>query len=118
MADNPAMYRVTIKLSPELYAQLQARGRHGQPLAAIVREAIAAYLTRQPTEPQSFEELAMTAAAIAAKLDGLQAQVEDLAARVETLAASGPPPAADTLQPRTVGGQRKLTPRPAAGASG
>jgi hypothetical protein len=53
----------------------------------------------------------MPVAAIAAKLDGLQAQVEDRAARVETLAASGPPPAADTLQPRTVGGQRKLTPR-------
>jgi transposase len=125
MSDTPKMpeeARVTIRLSPELYAQLQASGSHGQPLAAIGREALVAYLTRQPTEPKSFAELAMTVAAMAATLDGLQEQVEALAARVETLATGGqpttartrqpePPRAADTSQPRTVGGQRKLTPR-------
>ena len=37
MADE---YRVTIRLSPELYTQLQAHGSHGKPLAAIVRHAL------------------------------------------------------------------------------
>jgi predicted DNA-binding protein len=41
-------HRVMIRLSPELYAQLAARGSSGQPLAAIVREALLAYLAQQP----------------------------------------------------------------------
>lgn len=112
MSDT-ADYRVTIRLSPELYAQLQARGSHGQPLAAIVREALVEYLSRQPATPQSFGELAMTVAAMAAKLDGLQAQVEDLAVRVEPLVASGQPVADTPRQPSAASGRasRKLTPR-------
>ena len=35
MANTPK-FRVTLRLSPEFYAQLEARGSHGQPLAAIV----------------------------------------------------------------------------------
>ena len=110
----PEEHRVTIRLTPEIYAQLQACGSQGQPLAAIVRQALVDYLSRQPEAPARAEDLALAAAAVAARLDGLQAQVEALAARVETLAAirqPGPPAAADTPQPRTVGGQRKLTPR-------
>jgi hypothetical protein len=45
MSDTPA-FRVTIRLTPELYAQLQARGSHGPPLAAIVRQALVEYLAR------------------------------------------------------------------------
>jgi len=128
----PEEHRVTIRLTPELYAQLQARGSPGQPLAAIVRHALVEYLARQPEAPASAEELALAAAAVAARLDGLQAQVEALAARVETLAASGQPladarwqpeaataarkrqprqPEADDTAPPARPGQRKLTPR-------
>src|SRR5215510_4935291 len=93
------VYRVTIRLTPEVYAQLQARGSQGQPLAAIVHHALVDYLARQPEAPASAEELALAAAAVAARLDGLQAQVEALAARVETLAASGQPLADESRQP-------------------
>jgi hypothetical protein len=89
-------YRVTIRLSPELYTQLQARGSHGQPLAAIVRHALVAYLARQPGTPESTVELATAVAVMAARLDGLQDQVEGLAARLETLAAHWQPRAADS----------------------
>jgi hypothetical protein len=51
-------YRVTIRLAPDLYAQLEARGSQGQPLAAIVRDALEQYLARQPVPPP----LAVTAA--------------------------------------------------------
>jgi hypothetical protein len=44
MAD---VYRVTMRLSPEVYAQLEAAGRTGKPLATIARDALIAYLTRQ-----------------------------------------------------------------------
>jgi len=44
----PEEYRVTIRLTPALYAQLQARGSQGLPLAAIVRQALVEYLARQP----------------------------------------------------------------------
>jgi hypothetical protein len=120
----PEEYRVTIRLTPELSAQLQARGSQGQPLAAIVRQVLVDYLSRQPEAPASAEELALAAAAVAARLDGLQLQIEALAARVEHLAASGQPlaartarkrqprqpPAAD-MAPAARPGQRKLTPR-------
>ena len=113
----PEEYRVTIRLTPEIYAQLQARGSHGQPVAAMIRQALVEYLARQPEAPASAEELALAAAAVAARLDGLQAQVEALAARVETLAAARQPVADDTQQPpadtaaRPRPGGRKLTPR-------
>ena len=44
----PEGYRLTLRLTPDLYAQLQARGSHGQTLAAILREALIDYLARQP----------------------------------------------------------------------
>jgi hypothetical protein len=44
-------YRLMIRLSPELYTQLEARGSSGQPLATIVRQAFIDYLARQPEQP-------------------------------------------------------------------
>jgi hypothetical protein len=52
MTDSPPVYRVTIRLSPEVYAQLEAQGSTGKPLAAIVRDALLDYLARQPQPPQ------------------------------------------------------------------
>jgi len=49
----PPATRLMIRLSPELYAQLAARGRSGQPLAAIVRDALVDYLARQPEQPRA-----------------------------------------------------------------
>jgi hypothetical protein len=114
MSDTPD-YRVTIRLSLELAAQLQARGSHGQPLTAIVRQTLVEYLARHPDTPEQEVELATAVAAMAARLDGIQAQVEQLAARVETLtaqvaattAARQPELPAPPVAPR----QRKLTPR-------
>jgi hypothetical protein len=40
-----------MRLSPEIYAQLEARGRAGQPFAAIVRQAFIDDLARQPEQP-------------------------------------------------------------------
>ena len=109
MADTPE-FRVTIRLTPELYAQLEARGSQGQPLAAIVRQALVDYLSRQPEAPARAEDLALAAAAVAARLDGLQAQVEALAAHVETLAASRQPLADESGQPPTAAAARKRQP--------
>jgi hypothetical protein len=88
MADT---HRVMIRLSPALYAQLAARGSSGQPLAAIVRQALVEYLSRQPAPAQSAVELATAVAALAARVDGLQDQVEALAARLERGAAPQQP---------------------------
>jgi hypothetical protein len=109
----PEEYRVTIRLTREVYAQLQARGSHGQPLAAIVRHALVEYLSRQPETSEHAVELATAVAAMAARLDGLQEQVEQLAARLETMAASEQPSAARPRQPGQppAARQRKLTPR-------
>jgi predicted DNA-binding protein len=84
----PDEYRVTIRLSPELYAQLEARGSQGQPLAAIVRQALMAYLERQPDQPRGTEDLAEMVAAMAARLQDLQDQLASLTARVDAMAAS------------------------------
>ena len=43
----PDEHRLTW-LTLVFYAQLQARGSHGQPLAAILREALADYLAWPP----------------------------------------------------------------------
>jgi hypothetical protein len=107
----PEEHRVTTRLAPEIYAQLQARGGQGQPLAAIVRQALVDYLSRQPAAPARAEDLALAAAAVAARLDGLQAQIEALAARVETLAASRQPLADENRQPPTATAARKRQPR-------
>jgi hypothetical protein len=97
MADTP-VHRVTLRLSDALYAQLEARGSHGQPLAAIVRRALVEYLARQPDTPEAAVELATAVAVMAARLDGLQEQVEALVTRVETLAAREQPGAATTAR--------------------
>jgi hypothetical protein len=90
----PDEYRVTIRLSPELYAQLEARGSHGQPLAAIVRDALADYLARQPEPTGRLDVPGTTLAAMAASLAELQAHVPQLTARLEGLAAEWQPLAA------------------------
>jgi hypothetical protein len=114
----PDDYRVTIRLSPELYAQLEALSRHGAPVAAIVRQALADYLARPPVEPPRGEDPTLSLAAIAASLTDLHRQVQQLTARVDALAASGPPAAAVGRQTaatppriRSAGGQYKLTSR-------
>jgi hypothetical protein len=89
----PDQYRVTIRLEAALYAQLAARGRQGQPLAAVVRAALVDYLSRQPETPQDAATLRETVAAIAARLDRLEAQVD-------ALAADRQPPTARTDTPR------------------
>jgi predicted transcriptional regulator len=66
-------YRVTIRLSPELYAQLEALSRHGAPVAAIVRRALADYLARPLVEPPRGEDPTLSLAAIAASLTDLHA---------------------------------------------
>jgi hypothetical protein len=90
----PDAYRVTIRLSPDLYAQLEARGSQGQPLAAIVRDALADYLARQPAQPGDTNEPALTLAAMAARVAELHVQMQDTTARLEALAADRQPPAA------------------------
>ena len=92
-------HRITIGLDDVLYAQLAACGSQGQPLAAVVRQALTAYFARQPETPQSAPVLAMTVAALAARLDGLQDQMDALTAQVEALAARRQPPGASTRQP-------------------
>jgi len=118
----PDAYRVTIRLSPELYAQLEARGSHGQPLAAIVRDALEQYLPRQPEQPPSPQDLAMTVAAMAATIAEIQVQVQELAARVDALADSWPPTAATaaaTRQPRAASAQApSRTRQPVAATTG
>jgi hypothetical protein len=123
----PDEYRVTIRLSPELYTQLEVRGSHRQPMAAIVREALIHYLNRQPDVSHTPDNLTDTVAAMAASVTDLQQQVQALTARVEALAASeqrqGRQPAAATAasgrpvhghqprggRPRSALGQRILT---------
>src|SRR5215468_8514732 len=88
----PDEYRVTIRLSPELYAQLAAHGSHRQPVAAIVRNALLDYLSRQPETPTSPTDLDETVAAMAASIAALQDQVQALTARLDPgsrVAASG-----------------------------
>src|SRR5438874_10177812 len=87
-------HRVTIRLSPELYAQLEARGSHGQPLAAIVRDALAHYLVWQPEQPPTAEDTTTTLTAMAASIEELQRQVQHLTIRLDTLAADRLPTAA------------------------
>jgi len=86
-----------VRLSDELYAQLQARGRQGIPLAVLVREAIAAYLAeqpeqlrQQPEQPGEQPTRAATAspaaiAAIAARVEELALQIRQLITRLDTL---------------------------------
>ena len=84
----PTEYRLTIRLTSELYTQLAACGSQGQPLSALVRQALLEYVARQTGQPHSAEETALTLASLAARLDGLQDQVETLATRLESLTAN------------------------------
>jgi hypothetical protein len=127
MADT---HRVMIRLSPDLYAQLAARGSSGQPLAAIVRQALMDYLARQPEQPAAIADLEARLTALTTSLQELHAHVRALAARVDRLAAPQQPGAAednqgaattprppaamaDTASPETPARRRarKLTPR-------
>jgi hypothetical protein len=91
MADE---HRVTIRLPADLYAQLEASGSHGLPLAAIVCHALVDYLSRQPEPSQHPVALATTLAAMAASIEDLRSQVQALSARLDTLAAIRQPMAA------------------------
>src|SRR5689334_10618186 len=90
----PGEHRVTIRIPESLYTQLAARGSHGQPLAAIIREALEDYLMRQPGQPPAASTPTTTVAAMAARIEDLARQVQQLAARLDTLAAEWQPPAA------------------------
>jgi predicted transcriptional regulator len=95
----PDEHCVTIRLSPQLYAQLEAVGSHGQPLAVIVRQALADYLSRQRSQPVGTDTPATTLADMAASVAELQAQVQALTARVDPLAAERLPVADTAGQP-------------------
>src|SRR6516162_1084268 len=84
----PDEYRVTIRLSPELYAQLEAHGSQGQPMAAIVRQALVDYLARPPAESTSAGDLEDMLAAMAARVQDLHEQLRLLTARVDAMAAT------------------------------
>jgi hypothetical protein len=113
-----AEHRLTIRLDAALYAQLAACGSQGQPLAAIVRQALLEYVARQLETPPAVPDVALMLAAMAARLDALQEQVEALTMQVDALAAIRQPAAATTATPADTPapqprprGQRKLTPR-------
>ena len=110
MADT---HRVMIRLSPELYAQLAARGSSGQPLAAIVRHALVQYLAWQPEQPEQPDTIRATVAALRTRLHELQSQVHTLRARVDALAASQQPQAAAEQPPRAASEQPEQPPHEA-----
>src|SRR6266567_4003364 len=96
----PDEYRVTIRLSPDIYAQLEVRGSQGQPLAAIVREALVDYLSRQPEAPESTASLTETVAAIAARLGTVEQQLQTITTRLDAMAADRQPVAATVPEQR------------------
>jgi hypothetical protein len=81
----PPATRLMIRLSPELYAQLAARGRSGQPLAAIVRDALADYLARQPEQPRAATEQPEQPASSHEQPDALQEQLTALTTSLQAL---------------------------------
>ena len=109
--------RVMIRLSPEIHAQLAARGSSGQPLAAIVRHALVQYLAQQPAPPEQPDNLRATVDALRASLHDLQSQVDALTTRVDALAAPQPPPAATEQLQQPRGTARQPAP-PTTAASG
>jgi len=97
MAD---VYRGTIRLTPDVYAQLEAAGRTGKPLAAIVRDALVEYLARQLWQPQlpqlppmadDTPTLVAAMTAMAAKLETLEGHVQRLATQMAALTATTAP---------------------------
>ena len=91
----PEDYRVTIRLSPELYTQVAATR---QPMAALVRHALETYLEttlqRQPDTEETLREHGNMLAAMAATITTLQEEIASLKQRVDRLAAFWQPPAA------------------------
>ena len=87
----PEEYRLTIRLPPDLYAQRAARGSHGQPLAAILREALVDYLARQPGRPPP-ADLADDLAAIRTRLESLEQRIDALEAAATRQPALTPLP--------------------------
>ena len=118
MADD---YRITFRLSLPLKAALAARVRqHGMRVSDIIREALEVYLGLRPTDRPTDQAPASDMSGIMTKLTALVSDVADLRQQLATLEAretqrprvrQRPTDAADTPQPRTAGGQRKLTPR-------
>jgi hypothetical protein len=85
------VYRVTIRLTPEVYAQLGDAGRSGKPLAAIVRDALVDYLTRQPQQPTTAEDsppLVAAMTAMTARLDTLEHHLHQLTTQVAAMTAT------------------------------
>jgi len=70
-----------------------------RPAAAIIRQALEDYLTRQPDPRISAVEAATTLAAMAASIAELQEQMQEMRARLDMLAADRRPAAARTRQP-------------------
>jgi hypothetical protein len=88
MAD---VYRMTIRLTPAVYAQLEAQGRSGKPLAAIIRDALLDYLARQPQQPLTADDSTPSAAAMTAmiaRLDILEEQIQHLTTQLAALTAT------------------------------
>jgi len=94
----PQSYRLMIRLTPDLYAQLEACGSSGQPLAAIVRQALIDYLTRQPEQPAQparLDYMPERLTALTITIQELHEHARALTARVDALAAPQQPQAAD-----------------------
>jgi hypothetical protein len=134
MSDSP---KISFRLSADLQAALATRVRqHGGRASDIVREALEGYLglrpTERPTAPEQLSDTSDTVSDLAARVNALVSDIASLEERLERLEAyrtartprvrqrptprptvpqPEPPPAADTPQARTAGGQRKLTPR-------
>src|SRR5215471_20198013 len=69
------------------------------PAAAIIRQALEDYLTRQPAPRISAVEAATTLAAMAASIAELQEQMQEMRARLDMLAADRQPEHDSQRQP-------------------
>ena len=119
--------KVSFRLSPALQAALAAHVRqHGGQVSDILHEALEAYLGLRPAarptaqaQVSDVSDMAATIQALVAEVASLQARLEQLEAaltpsapRVRQRPTLRPTPAQpEAPQPRTAGGQRKLTPR-------
>lgn len=132
MSDNP---KISLRLPPALHDALAARVRQrGTRASAIICEALEAYLGLGPTlrptiqgqlsdtlsDSPLMSDMSAKISALVSDVARLQERLEELDAylatrppRVRQRQTAGPTPAtpADMPQPRTAGGQRKLTPR-------
>lgn len=106
----PGEHRVTTRLPADLYAQLEALGSHGQPMAAIIREALHAYLTRQPWQP----ETQTSPSSVAAVLAAIEPRLATLEQRIGAL--EGERPTGSQRQPRRQPAADATRPSPPTGA--